>query len=244
MPRAVETVGEIAATHPSAIRVFERFGIDYCCGGQKPLGVACAELDLEVGLVLEALAVEAASEPEAETDWSRLPLRILCDHIVSRHHSFLRKELPRLASLAEKVAGKHSEHHPELRDIRTTFDQLNSELIEHLAKEERVLFPYVSLLEASISGEGNKPASWFGSVTGPIGAMTEEHEDAGQALAELRRLSRDYTAPEDACASFRAFYDGLRALEQDLHQHIHLENNVLFPRTVALEEEAPESRKG
>jgi regulator of cell morphogenesis and NO signaling len=243
MPKAVETVGEIAVRHPHSIRVFERFGIDYCCGGEKPLGVACAEKDLEISAVLDALAAETLAGAVEETDWSRQKLSALCEHIVSRHHAFLRDQLPRLAQLAEKVAGKHAGHHPELRDIRAAFDELNTEITQHLAKEEQVLFPYLDQLEASAAVGGAKPQSCFGSVASPISVMMAEHDGAGRMLEELRRLSNGYNAPADGCASFRAFYDCLHDLEQDLHQHIHLENNILFPRAIELEQVPSESQR-
>jgi regulator of cell morphogenesis and NO signaling len=236
MPRAVETVRDIAVRQPSAIRVFERFGIDYCCGGSKPLGVACSERELALSAVLEALAQAASAGPSAdETDWSTAPLRALCDHILSRHHVFLRDELPRLSSLAAKVVQAHGSRHPELGSIQSALAQLDTELMQHMAKEEQVLFPYLGQLEAAMVSGGARPPSCFGSVASPIAVMTQEHDAAGTMLAELRRLSHDYQPPEDACASYHAFYDGLGALEQDLHQHIHLENNILFPRAVALE---------
>jgi regulator of cell morphogenesis and NO signaling len=237
MPKAVETIREIAVRQPSSIPVFERFGIDYCCGGDKALGIACSENELEVSAVLDALAqaAETVATKEESQDWSKASLRSLCQHILSRHHAFLRNELPRLGSLAGKVVDAHGANHPELRSIQLALAALDAELMQHMAKEEQVLFPYLEQAEAAAASGGARPHSCFGTVANPIAMMVHEHEGAGEALAQLRRLSHDYASPQDGCASYHAFYDGLRALEQDLHQHIHLENNILFPRAVQLE---------
>lgn len=236
MPRAAETVREIAVRQPSSIPVFERFGIDYCCGGDTALGVACSERGLDPSAVLEALAAAGGVEDKAApSDWSRASLDSLCQHILSRHHQYLRDELPRLSSLAAKVVEAHGAAHPELPAIQLELSRLDEELTQHLAKEEQVLFPYISQMEAAQSAGGGRPHSCFGTVANPIAMMMHEHDAAGSVLSKLRRLSRNYAVPDDGCASYRAFYDALQALERDLHEHIHLENNILFPRAMALE---------
>ena len=235
MPTVTETIREIALNQPTSIRVFEQFGIDYCCGGRKPLAVACRENDIEIDAVLTALASAAAERGTDTTDWSKASLGSLSEHIVSQHHEYVKSELPRLGSLAKQVVAKHGPHHPELAEIQSALQTLDQELTQHLAKEEMVLFPYITQLELSRANGGANPHSCFGAVANPIGMMTQEHDAAGELLLQLRQLSNHYTAPEDACPTYHAFMNGLKEFEQDLHQHIHLENNILFPRAIALE---------
>jgi regulator of cell morphogenesis and NO signaling len=235
MPTITETVREIALNQPSSIRVFEQFGIDYCCGGRKPLAMACTEQDVEIDTVLSALAL-AAAEPSPEVnDWKNASLESLAAHIVSTHHEYVKKELPRLHGLATKVLAAHGPNHPELSELQQAFENLDNELTQHLRKEEMILFPYIAQLERALAGGGAQPHSCFGTVANPIAMMTMEHDSAGVLMAEIRQLSGNYTPPQDACPTYHAFYNGLKEFEQDLHQHIHLENNILFPRAIELE---------
>ena len=235
MTATTQTVREIALEQPSAIRVFEQYGIDYYCGGRKPLAEACAAGNLEIDSVIAALeAAEKKSGIEVE-NWAEKSLESLSSHIVTKHHAYVKRELPRLAQLAQKVVGRHGSTKPELPVIATNLMQLDEELTQHLAKEEAVLFPYIAGLERSNSIGTPKPHSCFGAIANPIAMMTEEHDAAGALIAEIRRLSGNFTTPADACPTFHAFYDGLREFEQDLHQHIHLENNILFPRAIELD---------
>lgn len=239
MTATTQTVREIALEQPTSIRVFEQFGIDYCCGGRKPLAEACAAGNLEVDAVVTALEAAAKKPgPDAE-NWADKSLESLSSHIVATHHAYVKRELPRLAQLAQKVVNRHGPTKAELPVIAATLAQLDEELTQHLAKEEAVLFPYVASLEQSISLGTAKPQSCFGEVANPIAMMMREHDAAGGLLAEIRRLSGNFTTPEDACPTFHAFYDGLREFEQDLHQHIHLENNILFPRAIEMESLTP-----
>lgn len=238
MATATQTVRDIALEHPTSIRVFERFGIDYCCGGRKPLSEACEARSLAVDAVIAELeAAEAGAEPAAQ-DLGEKSLAGLCSHIVATHHEYVRRELPRLAALAEKVVRRHGETHPELPVIQATVARLGEELMQHLAKEELVLFPYISNLERALAEGGPKPQGCFGTVSNPIAMMTREHDDAGTLLKVIREKSSRFTTPKGACPTYHAFYDGLREFEQDLHQHIHLENNLLFPRAIELEASA------
>ena len=236
MTATTQTVREIALEQPTAIRVFEQFGIDYCCGGRKPLAEACAAGNLEIETVIAALEA-AEKKPGTELDnWTEKSLESLSSHIVAKHHAYVKSELPRLAQLAQKVVNRHGSTKPELPLIAATLMHLDEELTQHLAKEEAVLFPYIARLEQSVSNATPKPHSCFGTVSNPIAMMTQEHDAAGTLLAEIRRLTGNFTTPPDACPTFHAFYDGLREFEQDLHQHIHLENNIYFPRAIELEE--------
>ena len=232
MAATTQTVREIALEQPTAVRVFEQFGIDYCCGGRKPLAEACAARNIEIDSVIAALeAAEKKSGIEVE-NWAEKSLQSLSSHIVAKHHAYVKRELPRLVQLAEKVVNRHGSTKPELPVIAATLMQLDEELIQHLAKEEAMLFPYITALEQSVSLGAARPHSCFGAVGNPIAMMTQEHDAAGSLLSEIRRLSTNFTTPEDACPTFHAFYDGLKEFEQDLHQHIHLENNILFPRAI------------
>ena len=235
MTTAAQTVREIALEQPASMRVFESFGIDYCCGGRKPLAEACAASNVEIDAVLAALEAASAQPAPLAADWQDKPMEELVAHIVATHHAYVKRELPRLAELAQKVVRRHGEKHAELPILQSALAQLDTELTQHLAKEETILFPYIVQTERACESGGVQPSACFGTIAHPIAMMTQEHDAAGLLLAEMRRLSCDFTTPEDACPTFHAFYDGLREFEQDLHQHIHLENNILFPRAIALE---------
>jgi regulator of cell morphogenesis and NO signaling len=157
------------------------------------------------------------------------------DYIVARHHAYVKQELPRLEQLLNKVAGKHAEAHPELNKVKTIFAGLRDELTSHLMKEESVLFPYVRSMEESIRGTAKRRPSCFGTVRNPIHMMELEHDSAGDALRELRAVTNGFVSPEEGCFSFKALYKGLEEFEEDLHQHIHMENNILHPRAIELE---------
>jgi regulator of cell morphogenesis and NO signaling len=243
MTATTQTVREIALEQPSSIRVFEQFGIDYCCGGRKPLTEACTAGNLEVDAVLAALEA-AAKQPQIEVEnWESRSLENLISHIIATHHSYVKRELPRLAQLAQKVVNRHGSRLAELPLIAAKLKSLDVELTQHLLKEETILFPYVISFELSQSAGANKPQSRFGTVANPIAMMTQEHDAAGALIAEIRRQSANFTTPPDACPTFHAFYDGLKEFEQDLHQHIHLENNILFPRAIELESSAQRIRE-
>jgi regulator of cell morphogenesis and NO signaling len=227
---ATETVGEIVAANPSSARLFERYGIDYCCGGNRPLAEACSEK----GLSLEEFSREltAADAPGTERDWRAAPLAELIGHIVGKHHNYLRSELPEIERKIEKVLAAHGERHGgTLAALREVFRGLKAELSEHMMKEERILFPMIRNME--ITARLAMPA---GAIQHPIRVMEHEHASAGQALAEMRRLTKDFSPPDDACNTFRVLYRQIEELESDLHTHIHLENNILFPRAAELEQ--------
>ncbi|RMH02101.1 MAG: iron-sulfur cluster repair di-iron protein [Planctomycetota bacterium] len=224
------TLGAIATSLPAAIPVFEELGLDYCCGGTATLAEAATRAGLDPEAVLERLR-GLERRPE-DRDWSQAPLPELLDHILATHHDYLKQTLPALWDMAGKVVHAHGEHHPELARIRQVCGALFQELDLHLQKEEQILFPMIR----SLAGGSAEPEAG-GCPSGPIGpmqVMEAEHENAGRALSELRRLSRDYELPEDACTTWRGLWAGLQELEGDLHRHIHLENNVLHPRVRAL----------
>ncbi len=233
---ANNTVGAIAAEFPNAAREFEKLGIDYCCGGTRTIEQACAAAKISVEEALQRLETSAsAAKSGASQDWQSQPLADLIGHVNSTHHVFVRQESPRIEALAEKVFGVHGQRHPELEQVAEVFAALANELSVHLMKEEQILFPYVIRLEEShLAGEPAPPAM-FGTVVNPVRMMMQEHDGAGDALRSLREITHDYAVPADACASYRALYQALQEFEADLHQHIHLENNILFPRAVAME---------
>ena len=218
------TVGQLVAERPSRARVFEKFGIDYCCGGRKLLEQACRDRAVDVKAVLDEL--RRNDERRApERDWAALGLTRLADHIEQTHHGYLRQELPRLDFLTHKVAAAHGQRHPELVRLRDVFAGFKGDLLNHMQKEELVLFPLCRRLEA---GEVAATASGVG-LQRPVDVLTDEHDHAGEALAEMRRLTNGFAPPADACNTYRALLDSLKELEADMHQHVHLENNVLFP---------------
>ena len=233
---AAKTVGEIAAEMPSATREFERLGIDYCCGGSRTLDQACAEANVSIDEALARLEKSVAITPAADgKDWQDQLLADLISHITSTHHVFVREECPRIQALAAKVVGVHAKNHPELLEVQKVFSALAEELSVHLMKEELVLFPYVVRMEESALAGETAPPAMFGTVVNPVRMMMQEHDGAGEALRSLRSITNNYKAPEDACISYRTLYQALQDFESDLHQHIHLENNILFPRAVAME---------
>jgi regulator of cell morphogenesis and NO signaling len=226
------TVAELAASHPATIAVLERLGIDYCCGGRRPLGEAIAEKGLAwPDVSAELQTATAAPATDDARNWSDAPLSELAGYIVTRYHEKLREDLPRLTTMGQKVLQAHEERHPEVRDVASVFAELRAELESHMMKEEHVLFPFIGRLE---SGTGTTHPM-LGHIASPIAVMEGEHESAAAALAELRAITASFAVPTDACATFRGYYEGLATLERELHGHIHLENNVLFPRAQALE---------
>ena len=233
-----ETVREIALNQPSSIRVFEQFGIDYCCGGRKPLAAACTDQNIEIEAVLAALESASTASGPASKDWTTATLASLIQHITSTHHAYVVRELPRLTDFAQKVVARHGATRSELPAIQVAVAKLDEELTQHLAKEERILFPYIVELERALADGSEKPHSCLRDRRKPRCNDDSGTRGGGNLLAEIRRLSSNFTTPDDACPTYRGFYDSLREFEQDLHQHIHLENNILFPRAIAMEANA------
>lgn len=232
-----KTVREVAVENPAATRVFERFGIDYCCGGNQGLEQACLRAGVSFEEVVDSLDMEerAARAAQQVHDWQSEPLSELITHIKNTHHNYTREETIRLAPLLQKVCSVHGKNHPELFGIRETFGWLSQELMTHMMKEEMVLFPYIERMEESIIQNEPVLPGPFGSVQNPVSMMEHDHDAAGAALRSIRKAANDFAPPEDACVSYQTLYKALAAFEADLHQHIHLENNILFPRAVAME---------
>jgi regulator of cell morphogenesis and NO signaling len=231
------TVRDLVIEMPGATRVFEKLGIDYCCGGPTPIGDACQAAGVTVEEVAESLEHARANDrvfTDAK-DWRSESLASLISHIVDKHHAFTRDELDRIQPLLAKVCSVYSESRPELGEIQALFAALKGDLLLHMKKEENILFPYITEMEAAIASGEVVPAPMFGTVRNPVRMMMVEHDAAGYLLRKIRRLSDDFNAPPDACISYKTLYGALQALEEDVHQHVHLENNILFPGAEKME---------
>lgn len=233
-PLVDRTVGELVAERPGRSRIFQAFGIDFCCQGGRTLREACERRAIAPEAVAEQLEAEAEDKAAPVSNPAELPIDELANYIVTTHHAFLRGELSRLRMMAERVAQVHGGHTPSLVDIYRIFSSMAVELSMHILREEDVLFPAIIALSRGES----MPAS----LDSPIACTIHEHEEAGAALARLRELSNGFQPPVDACNTYRALFAGLHDLEEDLHRHIHLENSVLFPAAEAMSRAASPSR--
>ena len=230
--QATTTVGQVVAERPATARIFELLGIDYCCGGKSTLQAAAQAKGVDAQALLAALLVVGppTGDNAASTDWTKATLPTLMDHIVTTHHAYLRRELPRLSGILATVTRVHGEAHPELAEIQRTYAVLASELPPHLDEEEQRVFPAIREAAQAESPDAKTRAALRKMLAG----LDEDHDAAGAALHRLRTLTKEYTLPKDACRLYTALYNGLKALERDLHMHVHLENNVLHPRARAL----------
>ncbi len=214
------TLGQVAAEHPLATRVFHRHGMDFCCDGGRTLQEACAAQGLDTESILEDIRKELSNTTTPEEQWLQAPLEDLIDYILVAYHQPLQEELPRLEAMARKVLAVHRDKDPErLSELVEVYAGLKAELDQHMVKEERILFPMINQGQGAMAG-------------GPVSMMQHEHDSAGTALRRLRELTNDYQVPPEACHTWQALWHGLAALEESLHQHIHLENNILFPRAL------------
>jgi len=227
------TVGDLAVEMPLSIRVFEAWKIDYCCGGHTPLPTAVAAAGKTVDEFVTALDALATVPDNTARDWSLDSLTTMAADIVSIYHAYTREELQTLEPLAQKVLGVHGDRRPELKDVLALICAVREDMLPHMLKEEQILFPYVNQLE-----EGDAPTPFFGTVKNPVRKMMAEHDRVGELLASLRSVTEEYTPPESACFSYRELYRRLSEFEQRTHEHIHIENNLYFPRAVALEPQA------
>lgn len=237
------TVGELATEKPVSIRIFEAWKIDYCCGGRTPLAEACAAAGKTVEQFIAAVESAAKVPDGSQRDWSGDSLRTVAERVVDTYHTYTREELATLAPLAEKVLSVHGERRRELAKVASLVHDLTMDMLPHMLKEEQILFPYVVQLEVATEEGGPVPTPFFGTVKNPVRMMMLEHDRVGDLLGQLRVVTENYTPPESACFSYRELYRRLSDLETITHEHIHVENNIYFPRAVALEERAgaPES---
>jgi regulator of cell morphogenesis and NO signaling len=215
-------VGRLAADHPAATRVFARYGLDYCCGGGKTLREACAEGGLDGERILEEIQSEMRGRAGEDRRWDDASSEELVAHIVTAFHGPLREELPRLESMSRKVASVHGHLHPTLTALSTAVSALRTELERHMEEEERIVFPGI------LQGQGA-----IEDTAEHIPELEHDHREAGVALDNIRQLTEDYELPAEACGTWQALWHGLEDLEKTMHEHVHLENNILFPRVSA-----------
>lgn len=231
------TIGELAAKDYRKVEVFRKFGLDFCCGGNKSLEEACKEKGIDADEVGKALSAVDNSNKDAQHDFDSWDLGFLSDYIINTHHKYVNDSLPMLYEFSDKVARVHGDHHPEVVEIARLFNDVAEELRMHMNKEESILFPYIKkLATAKKEGQTVEPPP-FGSVENPIRMMEAEHDSCGDNMKRMREISSSFTPPEGACASYRTLYGKLDEFERDLTQHLHLENNILFPKSIKLEKE-------
>src|SRR5450759_5394401 len=228
-------VKDIALSNPAATQALENAGLDNCCGGGKSLHEGCLDVDVPAEEILSRLRENSKDVSPDEASWTSALLSDLTRHIREKHHRYVREAILRVQTLLDKVKAKHGENHPEITDIERLFTEVGREMIMHMQKEEQILFPYIDALERVTSVHSSVEPPFFQTVVNPIHAMMKEHDAAGELVKQIRKASSEYTAPADACTSYKALYQDLREFEADLHQHVHLENNILFPRSVEME---------
>jgi regulator of cell morphogenesis and NO signaling len=227
-------IGEVVAQNFHAAKVFESYGLDFCCGGKKTIGEACNEKGIDSDLLINELN-NSAEKKENTNNCSSWKADILADYIVNRHHTYVHKAIPSIEQRLAKVSGKHGERHPELNIVAAVFSVLKDDLLIHMAKEEKMLFPFIKQLGSAEQDNLKINTAPFGTINNPIKVMESEHDNAGNLMKEISRLTNGFTPPEDACSGFRVLYSELKEFEEDLYKHIHLENNVLFPKANELE---------
>jgi len=233
-------IGEIVSRDFRTAGIFERYGIDYCCGGKERLGKACSRRGVSMDEVISELkrvSKSPGSNADEVPDWNWKPDELI-NHIVSRHHRYVKGAIPEITQRLEKTVETHGKKHPYLKKVLELFGKLGNEMTYHMMKEEKVLFPFIHAMVRANSTERNERSVFmapFDTVQIPIEAMEREHEAASKLSAEIRRMCSDFNAPEDACLTFKAGYKGLKEFEADLHVHVHIENNILFPKAIKLE---------
>ncbi|WP_319501783.1 iron-sulfur cluster repair di-iron protein [uncultured Draconibacterium sp.] len=230
------TVGEIVKENYKTAQIFDRNNIDFCCGGGISLEKACEKANVEIGTLLPELEAAMLANDADSKYIDSMELNELCDYIEKRHHSYVTDNIPFLKEKLNKLCNVHGENHPELFKVRELFETAAGNLTAHMQKEELVLFPYVRRLVNAKNGEEAGSAE-FGGIDAPIQAMLDEHQAEGERFFEIAALTSNYTCPPDACNTYRITYQTLNDFEQDLHRHIHLENNILFLKALALEKE-------
>ncbi|EAR01828.1 iron-sulfur cluster repair di-iron protein [Maribacter sp. HTCC2170] len=228
-----KTVGETVTENIKTAHIFKKYGIDFCCGGGISINKACEKKNVDFSKLVEEL--QLVDKTQKAYDYDKWELGFLIDHIVNIHHAYVTESIPLILQYSARVAEVHGHHYKEVIEINTLFGEVSIELKAHLKDEETILFPYVKQMVKAEKEETRIGLADFGSVSNPIKTMFEEHEGAGDAFKKIAQLTNNYTPPQDACNTFRALYAKLEEFEQDLHQHIHLENNILFPKAIQLE---------
>ncbi len=234
---STKTVGEMVAEDYRTAEVFKQFGIEFCCGGKITLEKTCQKRGIDINAVQDALEKLDQKDDLSVHDYINWDLDKLIDHIVNTHHSYVNAALPLLEEYSAKVAKVHGNGNPEVIEIYQNLQAITHELKAHMHKEEAILFPYIRKMVVADRYNENLTPPPFGSVQSPIEMMESEHTSAGNTLESIKELSDDYTPPKHACNTYRVLYAKLKEFESDLHQHIHLENNILFPKAIELESE-------
>ena len=235
-----KTVADLVTENIKTAHIFKKYGIDFCCGGGISIQKACEKANVDYELLAGEL-LNVDNSISRATNYNSWELDFLTDHIINVHHSYVEENIPLLLQYSERVAKVHGHHYTELLEIKELFREVSGELSAHMKKEELILFPFIKKLVLAKKEDTGLPTAHFGSVDNPIRMMEVEHEDAGEILRKIATLSNNYTPPEAACNTYRAFYAKLDEFEQDLHQHVHLENNILFPKSLQLEKELRET---
>jgi len=230
-----KNVGDIVKENFRTATVFKEYGIDFCCGGQVTLADACEQKHIQSEDVIQRINTISDKSVPAGFDFDNWKLGFLADYIVNIHHQFVSANIPLILQYAEKVENVHSNDHPEVAEINNLFKEAANELLAHMQKEEKILFPLIKSLENAVYEPLADKTAHNKGIGNPIRVMVMEHENVGNILKEISLLSNEYQIPEGACNTFRVFYGKLKEFEDDLHQHIHLENNILFPKAIALE---------
>ena len=219
-------------TSPSSARILEKYHLDFCCKGKRSLEKACAEQQLSISKVTEDLENIFTKNNNSTVDFEKMSLTQLADYIVQTHHAYVKNEMPQIYAYLHKISSKHGERHPELYKIFQTFSAVKEEMEGHMKKEELILFPRIKELQKLVNNENANLQLNITYLQSPITVMEQEHDHAGSLLNDIRILSNDYTPPQDACTTYRLSFAALKAFELDLHQHVHLENNILFPKAI------------
>jgi regulator of cell morphogenesis and NO signaling len=230
------TIGDIVARDLRSAAVFARHGIDFCCGGRRSLAEACREHGLDTQHLIKELRATSSQDGDV-TDVTAWPIQRVLDRIVSKHHAYVRRQIPVIQGYASKLVAKHRRSYAELPRVAELFAVLAGDLLRHLEKEERILFPFIEAMRDTTTASCCAPRTPFGTIQNPIRMMELEHQDAGLQMWLIRVLTNHFQPPEQACVTWRAFYAELENFERDLHEHVHLENNVLFPAAERLENE-------
>ncbi|MFO7447335.1 MAG: iron-sulfur cluster repair di-iron protein [Ignavibacteriaceae bacterium] len=229
------TLSQIVTDNFKTAAVFEKYSLDFCCRGNKTISDACIEKGVSSEQVFEDLNELLVTRAETNGRYNEWAPDFLADYIVNNHHSYVRGIIPILTIHTQKIASVHGKNHPETIEVARIFGIVYKDLKQHMMKEEEILFPYIRQLVKSSNSQSKTERPYFGSVQNPIKMMEAEHESAGDELFEIRRLTNNYTPPADACNTYKICYQELKEFEEDLHKHVHLENNILFPKAIQLE---------
>ncbi|WP_286744254.1 iron-sulfur cluster repair di-iron protein [Roseivirga sp. UBA1976] len=232
-----KTVGEIVAEDYRTASVFESFGIDFCCRGNRPLKDACNESEVSKGTLKQALEALNRQPTGEKTEYDQWPIDLLCDYIEKKHHRYVEEKLPVIKQYLAKIVSVHGAQHPELSTIESLFNASAGELAMHMKKEELILFPFIRRMMTSKSEEIKERPPHFGTIENPVQTMMHEHDTEGERFRQIKKLSNSYVPPPDACNTYMVTYALLKEFEEDLHLHIHLENNILFPKAIAMEKQ-------